>query len=180
MGNVTDRHGRRALKWLALGSIVAALTLTVDAGAQGMRRGGGGGASRDSPNATRDRARDPATSQAPEPYSALEHELPSLGVDLLLNERQLGLWRAFERDVRDLAELDRAQRRHLMSLRQAGEGPRDATTLIGSLAEDERMKSDAAADLKRDLAALYAMLEDNQKRTLDRRVVQSQTDPLGR
>ena len=49
-----------------------------------------------------------------------------------------------------------------------------AVLVIASLAEDERMKSDALGDLKRHLDALYAALNDNQKRTLDRRVVMSQ------
>jgi hypothetical protein len=154
--------GRAAMRLVAFAVLAAGLMLAADAGAQGMRRDRGG-ASRDT-----------------SPSRETKRELPSLGVDLLLSERQLTLWRVFERDIRDLAELDRARRRHLMSLRQAGEGPADASSLIGSLAEDERMKSEAATDMKRDFAALYAQLDDNQKRTLDRRVVQSQTDPLGR
>jgi hypothetical protein len=166
------------MKVITYALIAAGLMLAADAGAQGMRRDRGG-ASRDS-SASRETKREAAAPQGQEPYAALERELPSLGVDLLLSERQLTLWRVFERDIRDLAELDRARRRHLMSLRQAGEGPADASSLIGSLAEDERMKSEAATDMKRDFAALYAQLDDNQKRTLDRRVVQSQTDPLGR
>jgi hypothetical protein len=166
------------MKVITYALIAAGLMLAADAGAQGMRRDRGG-ASRDT-SPSRETKREAAAPQGQEPYAALERELPSLGVDLLLSERQLTLWRVFERDIRDLAELDRARRRHLMSLRQAGEGPADASSLIGSLAEDERMKSEAATDMKRDFAALYAQLDDNQKRTLDRRVVQSQTDPLGR
>ena len=169
---------RTAMRFIACASIAAALLSVTNVEAQGMGRRDRGGASRDTPS--RDSKRETAPAQAQEPYAALERELPSLGVDLLLSERQLALWRAFERDIRDLAELDRARRRHLMSLRQAGEAPPDASTLLASLAEDERMKAETAADMKRDLAALYAQLDENQKRTLDRRVVQSQTDPLGR
>ncbi|HEY4998805.1 MAG TPA: hypothetical protein VII36_06670, partial [Usitatibacter sp.] len=66
------------------------------------------------------------------------------------------------------------------SLREGGENPPTAMLVIASLAEDERMKNDALADLKRHLEALYAALDDRQKRTLDQRVVQSQTQPLGR
>jgi hypothetical protein len=60
------------------------------------------------------------------------------------------------------------------------DGQRTAPALIATLAEDERMKADATADLKSHLDALYARLDDNQKRMLDRRLVQSQSDPLGK
>jgi hypothetical protein len=93
---------------------------------------------------------------------------------------QLDPWRAFERDVRDLAEMDRARRRHLISMRQADNQAPGAVSLVSSLVEDDRMRAEAAADLKRHLDALYALLDESQKRTLDRRVVQSQADPLGR
>jgi hypothetical protein len=52
--------------------------------------------------------------------------------------------------------------------------------VIAALVEDERMKGDAMADLKRHLEALYAKLDEKQRGTLDRRVVMSQTEPLGR
>jgi hypothetical protein len=137
---------------------------------------------RDRGNSTRDSSptqhRDAEPSQ--EPFAALERELPSLNIDLLLGTGQVELWRAFERDVRDMAEMDRAQRRHLLALREGGEGSPTAILVIASLAEDQRMKSEALGDLKRHLDALYASLSDNQKRTLDRRVVMSQTEPLGR
>ena len=146
-----------------------------DAGAQMMPRRDRGSSTRDSTPAPK---RDAAPSQ--EPFAALERELPSLNVDLLLGANQVELWRAFERDVRDMAELDRAQRRHLMSLREGGESAPTAVLVIASLAEDERMKNDTLGDLKRHLEALYAALGENQRRTLDRRVVMSQSEPLGR
>jgi hypothetical protein len=158
--------------------IAAASLIAIDAGAQGMPRRDRGSSPRDAPS--RERAKETPPAQGQDPYAALERELPSLGVDLLLTERQLENWRDFERDVRDLAEMDRARRRHLLSLRQAENKAPGAVSLVSSLAEDERMKAEAAADLKRHLDALYAQLDESQKRTLDRRVVQSQTDPLGR
>jgi hypothetical protein len=158
--------------------IAAASLVAIDTGAQGMPRRDRGSSSRDAPS--RERAKETPPAQGQDPYAALERELPSLGVDLLLTERQLENWRAFERDVRDLAEMDRTRRRHLLSLRQAENKAPGAVSLVSSLAEDERMKAEAAADLKRHLDALYAQLDESQKRTLDRRVVQSQTDPLGR
>jgi hypothetical protein len=147
--------------------------VAVDAAAQ-MRRDRGS-STKDSSQAQH---HDAAPSQ--EPFAALERELPSLNIDLLLSAGQVELWRAFEHDVRDMAEMDRAQHRHLLALREGGEGSPTAVLVIASLVEDERMKSDALGDLKRHLDTLYAALGDNQKRTLDRRVVMSQAEPLGR
>ena len=113
-------------------------------------------------------------------FSALERELPSLEVDLILKPEQVDAWRVFSRDVRDIAEMDRARRRHLMSLREGGEKPPTAGTLIAALTEDERMRYEAIVDLRRHFDQLYGALEDSQRRTIDRRVIQSQVEPLGR
>lgn len=165
-------------KFAIYATLAAASLAAIQAGAQGMGRHGGGSSSRDA--VSRERAKETPPAQAQDPYAALERELPSLGVDLLITAVQLDTWRAFERDVRDLAEMDRARRRHLISMRQADNQAPGAVSLVSSLVEDERMKAEAAADLKRHLDALYALLDESQKRTLDRRVVQSQADPLGR
>src|SRR4249920_3140012 len=50
-----------------------------------------------------------------EPFAALERELPSLTVDLQINAAQVQAWSVVERDVRDLAELDRVRKRHLLA-----------------------------------------------------------------
>ena len=115
-----------------------------------------------------------------DPFSALERELPSLEVDLTLKPDQLDAWRVFARDVRDIAEMDRTRRKHLMSLREGGEAPPTAGTLIATLAEDERMRYEAITDLKRHFDQLYSGLDDGQRRVIDRRVIQSQVEPLGR
>ncbi len=86
----------------------------------------------------------------------------------------------FERDVRDVAEMNRSQRRHVMALREGGEKPPTAIALVATLAEDERLKAEATVELQRHLESLYAGLTEAQKRTLDRRIVLSQTEPLGR
>jgi hypothetical protein len=113
-------------------------------------------------------------------FSAMERELPSLKTDLALRESQLNAWAVFERDVRDVAEMDRTRRKHLMALRESGEKPPTAVTVIATLAEDDRLRSEATADLKRHFDTLYALLDEGQRRTVDKRVVLSQTDPLGR
>ena len=160
--------------------IFLAILFAIDAAAQGMPGGGGRGrgAREGQPRGERTQAASPATGN--DPFSALERELPSLEVDLILKPEQVDGWRVFSRDVRDIAEMDRARRRHLMSLREGGEKPPTASTLIAALTEDERMRYEAIVDLRRHFDQLYGSLEDSQRRTIDRRVIQSQVEPLGR
>jgi hypothetical protein len=115
--------------------------------------------------------------RAVEPYGALERELPSLKVDLMIRAEQLDAWRMVERDVRDIAEMERARRRHLLALKSSERGT--ATAFVSSLAEDDRVKAEAAAEFKRRFDTLYAILDDAQRALLDRRVIQSQDEPLG-
>ena len=152
--------------------------LALDSSAQGMPGRGRMGSQREGQN--RERPQDRAPAAPTDPFAALERELPSLEVDLMIKPAQLDAWRVFTRDVRDVAEMERARRKHLMSLREGGERAPTASTLIASLAEDERLKDEATQELKRHFDQLYAALDDGQRRTLDRRVVQSQVEPLGR
>jgi hypothetical protein len=163
---------------MRIGVALFLLFLAFDAGAQGMPGRGRSGSPREGQMRERPQGASPAT--ASDPFSALERELPSLEVDLILKAEQVDAWRVFARDVRDIAEMDRARRRHLLSLREGGERPPTASTLIATLAEDERMRYEAITDLRRHFDQLYASLEDSQRRTIDRRVVQSQVEPLGR
>ena len=114
-----------------------------------------------------------------DPFTALERELPSLKVDLKLTSDQVSAWSAFERDVREVAEMDRAKRRRMLALRDATDKP-GAVELMSRLADDERNKADATADLRRHLETLYGLLDDAQRKMLDRRLWLSQTEPLGR
>ena len=163
--------------WAAVLAFVA-LAIATDAAAQGYpKRGGQRGEMSKSGDPE---AKKPSTAPALDPFGALERELPSLKVDMMVREEQLDAWRVYERDVRDIAEMDRARRRHLLSLREGGEKPPTASTLIATLAEDERMRYEAITDLRRHFDQLYGALEDSQRRTIDRRVIQSQVEPLGR
>ncbi len=159
--------------------LLLALLLAADAAAQGMPGRGRGGSPREGQGMRGER---PSSAPAApnDPFSALERELPSLEVDLVLKPEQVDAMRVFARDVRDIAEMDRARRRHLMALREGGERPPTASTLIATLAEDERMRYEAITDLKRHFEQLYGALDDTQRRTIDRRVIQSQVEPLGR
>ena len=156
-----------------------ALAATADAGAQGYPRRERG-AMPGSPRESGDSARRPPAAQAPaDPIASIERELPSLRTDLKLTAEQTTAWSTFERDVRDVAEMGRASRKHVMALGGASEKP-SALTLVQAVAEDDRMRAEAMADLRSHLQALYAAFTDDQRRLLDRRVAQSQTDPLGR
>lgn len=159
------------------------LVSTLDATSQGMPGRGRSGSPREGQtreSQTRERPRDSAPIVPADPFSALERELPSLEVDLALKREQLDAWRVFARDVRDVAEMDRTRRKHLTSLREGGERAPTASTILSTLAEDDRLRAEATAELKRHLDQLYAALDDGQRRILDRRVVQSQVEPLGR
>ena len=167
----------RTIIFLMAGISIA--STIVDVTAQGYPGGGGRrGAPRGDADKPRETQRQPGAG-AVDPFAALERELPSLKVDLLMREEQLDDWRVFERDVRDMAELERARRRHLMALRDSGDKPPTALTVIGSLTEDARLRAEAAGDLKRHAESLYGRLDETQRRVFDRRTVQSQTDPLG-
>lgn len=153
----------------------------LDAAAQGMpggggRRGGGGhGMSQD----RQSRPDEPnIAARAVEPYGALERELPSLKVDLMIRADQLDVWRVVERDVRDIAEMERSRRRHLLALKGT-ESTATATTFVTSLVEDDRLKAEASGEFKRHFESLYASLDDKQRAMLDRRFIQSQDEPLG-
>ena len=154
--------------------LLLAACLALDASAQFSRRDRAQGGSpretyRESPRAT----------VPDDPFSSVERELPSLKVDLKLTGSQVDAWNAFERDVRDIADMDRARRKRLMALRGAEEKP-SAIALVTALADEDRNRAEVTSDLRKHVEALYALLDDKQKQMLDRRLVMSQTEPLGR
>lgn len=162
--------------------VVLVLALAaVDAAAQGMPGGGrggrGGGHMGGQPNHEARADQPNMAARMVEPYGALERELPSLKVDLMIRADQLDAWRVVERDVRDIAEMERSRRRHLLAIKGNEQSP--ALMFVSSMAEDDRVKAEAASEFKRHFEALYALLDDGQRAKLDRRVVQSQEEPLG-
>jgi len=158
-----------------LAALLAAM-ICADAGAQMTRSRERMGSPRESFR-DRDAARQAAA--AADPITALERELPSLKVDLRLTAAQVEAWSAFERDVRDVAEMDRVRAKRALALRGAEESHKTAMAVVSSIAEDDRLKAEASADLRRHLEKLYALLDEAQRRMLDRRVVMSQTEPIG-
>lgn len=157
-----------------LAAVLLAVLLPADSGAQ--RRSP---LQQQQPDARPDcEPRRSALAMAPEPYGTLERELPSLRVDLKLAAGQLDRWRAFERDVRVVAELDRHRLRQMLPLRDTTREAPQAPALLSMLAELDRRKSEATQAMQQNLAALYAGLDEAQKKMLDRRVLLSQADPL--
>jgi hypothetical protein len=161
-------------------ALLAALVLAPpgDAAAQFRNRERGALTRDDSPRSHERAAAAPGVVGA-DPFSALERELVSLKGDLKLRPDQAAAWDAFERDVRAAAEANRMQRRRILGLREASPPP-TAASLLGSLADDAREEAQATASLREHLHALYGKLDPAQRAMLDRRVVQSQAEPLGR
>jgi hypothetical protein len=151
---------------------LVAITAVTDASPQQQRRHRS-----DTP---RDEAKPASPTPAFEPYSALERELPSLKVDLKLTGAQVDAWNLVERDVRHAAELDRTRLRQQMALRDAAKEPPPALTLVTQWADLDRRKAEHTTELARHLADLLALLDDAQRRMIDRRVMLSQAEPLGR
>ncbi len=161
---------------LAIVALAAMLVPLADCSAQYSRRGG---FSRDEAR-NRERPGSEARAVASDPFSSLERELISLKVDLKLRADQVEAWSAFERDVRAAAEAEQEQHRQVLALREKSEPPATALSFLGQLAEDDRRKAEAAARVESDLRALDGRLDAAQRAMLDRRVLQSQTEPLGR
>ena len=163
----------------AIALLLAALAIANDAWSQQRMPGRQRGESpRDEGRRERE-ARPPALT-APEPCALLERELPSLKVDLKLTEAQVEAWNLFERDVRHVAELDRARLRQAMAQRDAAREPPTAIALMGTWADLDRRKAEGTAELVRHLTTLSGLLDEAQRRMLDRRVNLSQSEPLGR
>jgi hypothetical protein len=166
------------MKVAILAAALCAL-VALDAGAQ---YGGGGRRSAGRPQGDSQQG-DPKgkCSEMPDdPFAAVERELPSLSLDVGLTSAQLDAWNAFARDVRDIAELGRTRRRHVMALHGSNDAPANALTLVRTLSEDDRIRAEATRDLQRHVEALYGMFSDAQKQVFDKRLILSQTDPLGK
>jgi hypothetical protein len=157
---------------LPIAFFLAAITAATDASPQQQRRHRG--------EPPRDEAKPAAPTPAFEPYAALERELPSLKVDLKLSGAQVEAWNLMERDVRHAAELDRSRLRQQMALRDAAKEPPPALTLVTQWADFDRRKAEHTAELVRHLSELQALLDEAQRRMLDRRLTLSQSEPLGR
>jgi hypothetical protein len=115
-----------------------------------------------------------------DPIFAFERELPSLRADLALKPEQQAGWSAFERAVRDTAELQRQRTRRLMAPRPIDAPAPNAVAVVNSFAEDDRLRAEAMAAAAERFRAVYDALSAEQRALLDRRALLALTDPLGR
>jgi hypothetical protein len=115
-----------------------------------------------------------------DPVFALERELPSLRADLGLEPGQKEAWSAFERAVRDTAELQRQRTRKLMAPRPIDAPAPNAVAVVNSFADDDRLRAEAMAAAAERFRAVYEILAPEQRALLDRRALLALTDPLGR
>ncbi|QJR13183.1 hypothetical protein DSM104443_04278 [Usitatibacter rugosus] len=162
----------------ALASLALAMSV-LPASAQ-YRKGGGSRSGGDRPPGAESSGSSYYKSSASitDPMAALERELPSLRMDLLITKEQGAPWDSFERAVRDIAELGRARQRHQTAPAESGMPPPPALNLIRGWADDDRNRSDAMNELVQKVDALQAAMTETQRKEFDRRIVLSQTEPL--
>jgi hypothetical protein len=166
-----------ALSW----SVAPVLLLAAFAAAAQMP-GGGRRSRSDQPPDMQQAPRQGALPQSlrlADPVIALERELPSLRTDLALNPDQQALWGPFERGIRDAAELSRQRLKKMMAARSLDAPAPNAADVVSAFAADDRMRADATAFAASRLKALYEALTPEQRSLLDRRVLLSQSEPLG-
>lgn len=114
-----------------------------------------------------------------DPAAAIERELPSLRVDLKLTGDQGPLFDSFERQLRNTAEAGRTRVRHLATFRVGVATTTTADTVLGTIADDDAQRADAARLALERMTALYAALTADQRTRFDRRIIQSLREPLG-
>ena len=121
-----------------------------------------------------------AASRPPvDPLAAIERELPSLRIDLKLSVDQAPLFDSFERQVRNAAEAGRLAIRHVSAFRSDDGSSIAAETVVGTIADDDTQRADAARLALERMSALYAALTPEQRKQFDRRILQALREPLG-
>ncbi|TLY48436.1 MAG: hypothetical protein E6K53_15655 [Gammaproteobacteria bacterium] len=139
--------------------LLASLTVTSAALAQGMPGGGmghgGRGGHSQSQHGAATNKPDAETFRAPNPLRAMLGEMRKLRADLLLDANQLIAWTAMEDALRDCADLSRT--REVRS--DSADAATDALRYVRDMADNERALSDAmgkfSAAMKSALAKLH-------------------------
>jgi hypothetical protein len=177
------------MRWLNIGIVLIFVSMVAFAQFPGGRKQGGDGnfsGKKGDMSRPMEKSEPRAAPQNLDPIIAIEHELPSLAVDLRLTPQQAGLWTAFAREARDVAQLSRMKGRRFIqqahALKKENDKPAPAPgamEVFTTMAEDDRQKADAMADLLERLKLLYASLDDKQRMQFDGRILQAQREPLG-
>ena len=166
---------RRLLSFMAAGAATLAFAAHAQWGGRGHSRGEGASARSGS-------ASEPGTRVPPapaDPLAAVERELPSLRIDLKLTAEQGPLFDSFERQVRNAAEAARLRARHVAAYRTDDASAITAKAIVGTLADDDDQRAEAARQSLARLTALYETLSPDQRTQFDRRIIQALRDPLG-
>jgi len=114
-----------------------------------------------------------------DPAAALERELPSLRMDLKLTAEQTPLFDSFERELRNAAEAARVRARHVAAFRTDDSSTPTADGILGTIVRDDSRRAEAARLALERMSALYEALTVDQRKQLDRRVLQAVREPLG-
>jgi hypothetical protein len=166
--------------------LLAALLVSTVAQAQ-FPPGGGGGRSRGGeggpkgkPERTVERAPVGKASPASDPIAAIHRELPSLRIDMKIAGDQVAPWNAFAAGVRQVNDITQTRIRREAAIRpdDAPEPP-PVLAFITALAEEDAQRIEALRELKTRVAALVEVLTPEQRKMFDRRIAQSQREPLG-
>jgi len=165
-------------RWLAGVGLLFAVTTLAFAQYQSPS-GGRGEKSRLPPSKAREDPASPRLRGVPDPMIAIERELPSLATDLNLASEQKELWRAFERTVRDVAELSRQRTKKLTATRPLDAPTPAAGAILAALADDDRIRSEAMTDVMTSLKAVQDTMTPAQRSMFDRRVHLALSEPLG-
>ena len=149
----------------------------------GKHRGGGGDSAKSNPG---ERKAAPGGLITVDPIAAIQRELPSLKADLKLSVEQSVLWDAFATSVRQVANIVQTKARREAMTRMRGDTPVPEPTdyppageFIALLAEEDIRRGDAMREMKDRVAALVEAMTPEQRKMFDRRIGQSQRDPLG-
>ncbi len=111
--------------------------------------------------------------------TAIEHELPSLRIDLRLTADQAPSFNSFEREIRDAAEAGRRRNQHLAAFRVDDGSAVGADLVLGTIADDDAQRAEATRLALDQMKALYAALTPEQRTQFDERIIQSLREPLG-
>ena len=111
--------------------------------------------------------------------AAIERELSPLRIDLKLDRDQLALFDSFQRAVLDAVEAARQRMRRLSAFKFDDGSTVSAASIIVTITEADTARGDAMRATTGKMDALYNVLNPDQRRMFDRRLMQSQREPLG-
>ena len=171
------RPSRRAfLSLAALVTSAVTTSATAQFGGRSRERGGSGSMRSAHPGYTTPRN---AVQPVLDPLAAIERELPSLRIDLKLTPEQAPFFDSYERQVRNAANAERMRPRHLSAFRTDDGNTVKASAVLGTIADDDTQRAEAARAALENMEALYAALTPDQRKQFDARVIQSLREPLG-